>query len=62
MARQRSGPYLPGVRSRLWRFIPAAPEASTAPADPDLPASSTSGAEPVMALISRLPLPFDDEA
>ena len=21
MARQRSSPYLPGVRSRLWRFI-----------------------------------------
>ncbi len=23
MARQRQGPYLPGTRSRLWRFIPA---------------------------------------
>ena len=30
MARQRQGPYLPGIRSRLWRFIPAA--AGTIPA------------------------------
>ena len=27
LARQRSSPYLPGVRSRLWRFIAAAPGA-----------------------------------
>lgn len=25
LARQRSSPYLPGVRSRLWRFVPAGP-------------------------------------
>ena len=27
LARQRSSPYLPGVRSRLWRFVAAAPVA-----------------------------------
>jgi bifunctional non-homologous end joining protein LigD len=25
MARERTSPYLPGMRSRLWRFIPAGP-------------------------------------
>ena len=40
MARQRQGPYLPGVRSRLWRFIPAvagsvpAAELADAPEEP----------------------------
>src|SRR2546426_2826056 len=33
MARQRSGPYLPGLRSRLWRFIAAHPP-STGGASP----------------------------
>ena len=27
LARQRSSPYLPGVRSRLWRFVAATPGA-----------------------------------
>ena len=27
LARQRQSPYLPGVRSRLWRFIAATPAA-----------------------------------
>jgi bifunctional non-homologous end joining protein LigD len=64
MARQRGAPYLPGVRSRLWRFVPAAP-ADSAPVEPDAsnePSTSASAAGPVMALISRLPLPFDEEA
>jgi bifunctional non-homologous end joining protein LigD len=62
MARQRSSPYLPGVRSRLWRFIAAGATAigvpsrdSGAEADPGAPASA-----PVVALIRRLPLLFED--
>jgi bifunctional non-homologous end joining protein LigD len=56
LARQRASPYLPGVRSRLWRFIAAERIAS------DLPESMEevpeTAAAPVLALISRLP--FDD--
>jgi bifunctional non-homologous end joining protein LigD len=79
MARQRSSPYLPGVRSRLWRFIgvggepeavargvrgggagAAGPTISSEP-DPDLEGGqSTTAAAPVVALIRRLPLLFDD--
>jgi bifunctional non-homologous end joining protein LigD len=77
MARQRSSPYLPGVRSRLWRFIAAGeagigaagvaaagvaaagepPDESAA--DPDAAAPTTSAA-PVVALIRRLPLLFEE--
>jgi bifunctional non-homologous end joining protein LigD len=63
MARQRQGPYLPGTRSRLWRFIPAragsvpAAELAAAPAEPAATASATA---PVLAMLSRLP--FDDDA
>ena len=58
MARQRQGPYLPGVRSRLWRFVPAiegsvtAAELAEAPAEP----AATSATAPVLAMLSRLPL------
>ncbi len=66
LARRRSSPYLPGVRSTLWRSIPAGPT----PADADAPTPSTRGGEPdddragagtapVLALFRRLP--FDDE-
>lgn len=61
LARQRQGPYLPGIRSRLWRFIPAHPgevpaaELAAAPEEP----AGLSGAAPVLAMLSRLPL---DEA
>ena len=63
MARQRMSPYLPGIRSRLWRFVAATPGSAAArggcgPADADLP-PPTAAAAPVLALISRLPL--DDE-
>lgn len=58
LARQRTSPYLPGVRSRLWRYIPAVPgaagaaEAGTDPVpEPEAPAAA-----PVLALIERLPL------
>ena len=56
LARQRQSPYLPGVRSRLWRFIAATPGAGTeglADVRLDVPGPA---AAPVLALISRLPL------
>jgi ATP-dependent DNA ligase len=65
MARQRSSPYLSGVRSRLWRFIPASASATesvapqgdaTAAAEAEGPASA-----PVIALIRRLPLLDEEE-
>jgi bifunctional non-homologous end joining protein LigD len=61
MARQRQGPYLPGVRSRLWRFIAAGPGSLpvTEPSDALEAPSPTSGTAPVLAMLSRLPL--DDE-
>jgi bifunctional non-homologous end joining protein LigD len=62
MARQRSSPYLPGVRSRLWRFIP-----TLGPGIVAMPTSENSELEnptaasaPVVALIRRLPLLFED--
>ena len=55
LARQRSSPYLPGVRSRLWRYVAARP-ATGSPAEAegaaDVPGPA---AAPVLALISRLP-------
>jgi bifunctional non-homologous end joining protein LigD len=71
-ARQRSGPYLPGVRSRLWRSIDVRPAARTRRSvkEPDdgltapeaaIPATSTGErAGPVLALIRRLPLDLDE--
>lgn len=61
LARQRSGPYLPGVRSRLWRFIAASPGGAAGPGGVDATAAGDSvvpatAAAPVLALISRLPL------
>jgi len=68
MARQRTSPYLAGVRSRLWRFIPAAPLAAGQPVSIDSLATARRDAEelqataaaPVVALIRRLPLLFDE--
>jgi len=70
-ARQRAGPYLPGVRSRLWRFIEIGGskrrprEASDVlaaevggGARPTAPASRSA---PVLALIRRLPLGLDED-
>jgi len=80
MARQRSSPYLPGVRSRLWRFIAVGGDVESATdgdaaatgraaaggakptssgPDPDLDGETPASA-PVVALIRRLPLLFDD--
>jgi len=68
LARRRASPYLPGVRSKLWRAIPASapgdvaaagalagsgPE--TAPGEPE----PFEGTAPVLALFRRLP--FDEE-
>jgi bifunctional non-homologous end joining protein LigD len=67
LARRRSSPYLPGVRSTLWRSILAGPQ-GTGPdmARPDMPAledareaTPAAGIGPVLALFRRLP--FDDE-
>jgi len=70
--RQREGPYLPGVRSRLWRFVevgarPSKREAREA-ADvlaTDVGAGSAAAggggrSAPVLALIRRLPLDLDE--
>lgn len=76
MARQRSSPYLPGVRSRLWRFIEARPAGrgrrgdagagvpgprKGGGADAAGPEAAGPASGPVLALISRLPLLDDDE-
>jgi bifunctional non-homologous end joining protein LigD len=68
MARQRTSPYLSGIRSRLWRFIPAIRSTKKARRVADRGAAGDSleppaGAAnaPVLALISRLPLPFLEE-
>jgi bifunctional non-homologous end joining protein LigD len=65
LARQRTSPYLPGTKSRLWRFVASAPPKT---ADSDVEESSNDAGEittveptaPVVALISRLPLDFDE--
>ncbi len=67
LARRRASPYLPGVRSALWRSIVAAPEGDAGPrdADPAEPAAGeppeepVSGTAPVLALFRRLP--FDED-
>ena len=64
MARQRTSPYLSGVTSRLWRFVPVAPVvaagARAALATLALEDHAPTAAAPVLALISRLPLLFDE--
>ncbi len=57
-ARPPQGPYLPGVRSRLWRLIPAAAGSITAAELADAPEepAATSATAPVLAMLSRLPL------
>ena len=66
MARQRTSPYLSGIRSRLWRFIPAirstkrARRATGVVKDSLEPPTGPASA-PVMALINRLPLLEDED-
>ena len=73
-ARQRSSPYLPGVRSRLWRSVEVGAvggsrlEQRVAAAQMAEAMDITGGtggagrSERVLALIRRLPLEFEDEA
>jgi hypothetical protein len=67
-ARQRTSPYLPGVRSRLWRSIAvgdpdAAPPADALPPeDVELIGGLSDRRERVLSLIRRLPLEFEDDA
>jgi len=58
LARQRSSPYLPGVKSRLWRYVAAeaAVPASAVASPPDAEGAKAAASAPVLALISRLPL------
>ena len=56
MARQRQGPYLPGIRSRLWRYIPAVAGSVPAAELAEAPEEPVSATAPVLALLSRLPL------
>src|SRR5688500_5518001 len=55
MARQRTSPYLPGVRSRLWRFVAAGGDAAGG-VEEDAEELDAPASVPVMALIRRLPL------
>ncbi len=69
LARRRTSPYLPGVRSTLWRSILAAAPgtapatAGTAPVtssgSPNAGPEPAAGTAPVLALFRRLP--FDEE-
>jgi bifunctional non-homologous end joining protein LigD len=72
-ARQQTSPYLPGVRSRLWRSVavnsrsgtPTAREATANAAEMaaarDIGEGPDDRREHVLALIRRLPLEFDGE-
>jgi bifunctional non-homologous end joining protein LigD len=64
-ARQRSSPYLPGIRSRLWRSVAVDAERSPEQGDPSGISPDAVGggarAERVLSLIRRLPLEFDDD-
>jgi ATP-dependent DNA ligase len=60
MARQRTSPYLPGVRSKLWRFIAAGAPGTEALDTDAMPAEDEPASAPVVALIRRLPLIFDE--
>ena len=66
-ARQRASPYLPGVRSRMWRSVAidgslvseSGGSVANLADDADLVAGSTNRQERVLALIRRLPLEFE---
>jgi bifunctional non-homologous end joining protein LigD len=70
-ARQRTSPYLPGVRSRLWRSVEVGAVggsrleqriAAAQMAEATDITGSAGRSEPVLSLIRRLPLEFDDDA
>ena len=70
LARRRTSPYLPGVRSRLWRSIVAVPRPAGEQAGLDAPPDDAGalrgddgaaiGTAPVLALFRRLPLEHED--
>ncbi len=69
-ARQRASPYLPGVRSRLWRSVAVEGTGEVAPGrggglegvgGEAIEEAGPARSERVLALIRRLPLEFDDE-
>jgi ATP-dependent DNA ligase len=67
LGRQRTSPYLPGVTSRLWRYVATTPVgaaggagARSGQATLALDEPAATAAEPVIALIRRLPLLFDE--
>lgn len=60
LARRRTSPYLPGVRSTLWRSIAASAAATGEPPGTDeAGAPASTGTAPVLALFRRLPLEDD---
>jgi bifunctional non-homologous end joining protein LigD len=63
LARERTSPYLPGVRSRLWRSIAVRAADADPDADPDAAPLSEDEPErpaaPVLTVLRRLPLDFD---
>jgi bifunctional non-homologous end joining protein LigD len=71
LARRRTSPYLPGVRSRLWRSIVAAPRPAAVGAGADVGSEdalalggddgAAAGTAPVLAMFRRLPLEHGDE-
>lgn len=70
-ARQRSSPYLPGVRSRLWRSVDVggvgASKLERSIADAQMAAATdiaigAGRSERVLALIRRLPLEFEEDS
>jgi bifunctional non-homologous end joining protein LigD len=62
LARRRSSPYLPGVRSRLWQsFLAGSPGGESLAAADAEPSSEPQGTAPVLALFRRLPFDEDPE-
>jgi bifunctional non-homologous end joining protein LigD len=60
LAREAASPYLPGVRSGLWRAITVRPTDTPVGAEPE-PEPPSAGTGPVLALFRRLPLEDDAE-
>ncbi len=60
LARARTSPYLPGVRSRLWRVIAVRPDGADRDDLPPEPADAPARpAAPVLTVLRRLPLDFE---
>ncbi len=64
LAREAASPYLPGVRSRLWRSVAVRPgtDIPTEDTTPDPGGTPGVGTAPVLALFRRLPLGDDPES